>query len=168
MTKSLLAAVVAFGLSACARTVSPGGAAAPVEVVGLANAAAPDGASLGEAENTWAHALRLRDIATLERLLAPEFRLIVRDQVTPRAEWLRNLGNFRVDSVELFHVVPRVIGDSGSVSLELYWHADVEGRPPINRTGVLRDTWRFRDGRWVVVERETLVSRPGYAPSPPY
>ena len=163
-SRTLLLAVVACSIHACVRPSSPSASG----IIGVADSArAPQSAveTLRAAEQAWAQALRRRDYPTLERLLAPEFRLVSRGRVTSRAEWLRNLHTFRVDSVALFDVVPRVVGDSGIVSLELYWRAEVEGAAPINRTGVLRDTWRRRDGRWVVVERETLLNRPGYAPS---
>ena len=126
-----------------------------------------DVAALRASEADWARALSAHDSAVMERFLAPEFRLVVfSGEVTPRAQWLANLGRYRTDSIALFHVRPQVIGDSASVTLELYWKATWDGARARDNTGVLRDTWRRRGGRWVVVQRETLARRPGYAPSP--
>jgi hypothetical protein len=121
--------------------------------------------ALRTSEAAWARAVSAHDSAVLERLLAPEFRLVVfSGEVTPRARWLTDLGRYRTDSTALFHVRPQVVGDSASVTLELYWKATLDGARARDNTGVLRDTWRRRGGRWVVVQRETLARRPGYAP----
>jgi ketosteroid isomerase-like protein len=129
---------------------------------------APDDvAALRASEAAWARALSAHDFEALERMLAPEFQLVVFSQeVTTRAQWLANLARYRTDSIALFHVTPRVAGDSASVTLELYWKARLSGGPARENTGVLRDTWRRRGGRWVVVQGETLARRAGYAPSP--
>ena len=164
--RQFMLALLTFGVIACAGQHSGSSTTRTASSQNTAGSAAD---ALLKAEEALARAVRRSDFETIERLLAPEFRLLAGGQITARAAWLANLRNIRVDSVALFHVSPHVIGDSAIVSLEWYWRAEVKGRPPIDQTGVLRDTWRFRDEHWVVVQRETLARRPGYAPtsSPP-
>ena len=128
----------------------------------------PDVAAAVRAQQeAWMAAWIANDRATLERILAPEFALIVSSRAESRMEraaWLRTAGTeytceeFRYDGMKL-----RDFGDVVVVSSLATQRATAFGQ---DRSGTffLTDVWRMgADGAWQVIARYSSYPEPGTA-----
>jgi hypothetical protein len=114
-------------------------------------------AELARLEREWVGAVMRQDGATLDRLLAADYALIVStapDRVVPRAMWLdQALGPYRVRSAQIDGLAVRqVAADVASVSLLLTLEASVGGVDR-NTTHFIVDVWRRAAIGWQVVSR---------------
>ena len=111
-------------------------------------------------EQNWADAVRTRDSATLERLVAPDFTVSSEsstDAPLPRALWMTNtLHNLRVDSIRLSPARVVLKGDTATATLEFFWAGQFKSTPPFRDSTVLTDTWILDRGAWQV-HRRVLV-----------
>jgi len=115
----------------------------------------------------WMQAWKDRDRATLERLLAEDFVLVL--SASParpvgRTRWLEMaLGGYTCESFEYKSQHVRLLGDTAIVASVYTQKASVAGQ---DRRGdvFLTDVWQQRGGRWQVVARYS--SKPeGLSPS---
>jgi ketosteroid isomerase-like protein len=123
-------------------------------------------------ENERREALLHNDIATLDRLLAPEFTRIsssTGDRVVARAEELAGnaSGQRKVDSWEPADVVVQIYGNVGLVTglAEVTDALGGEGRHIRFR---YTHVWVKRDGRWQLVHRHTTRVATIKGPAPPH
>lgn len=107
-------------------------------------------------ERAWADALVRRDSAALERLLAPEYVLIVSaapERPVSRSTWLAQaLGPYVIRSFRFERPYVRAQGNVVVVSGHATQEASVNGA---DRSGTffLTDVWTWREGRWQVLTR---------------
>ncbi len=104
----------------------------------------------------WMQAWKERDRATLERLLAEDFVLVLSaspERPVGRARWLEMaLGGYTCESFEYKRQNVRLLGDTAIVASVYTQRASVAGQ---DRSGdfFLTDVWQQRGGRWQVVAR---------------
>ncbi|HEX9421716.1 MAG TPA: nuclear transport factor 2 family protein [Pyrinomonadaceae bacterium] len=115
----------------------------------------------------WMQAWKERDRATLERLLAEDFVLVLSastQRPVSRARWLEMaLSGYTCESFEYMSQNVRLLGDTAIVASVYTQKASVAGQ---DRSGefFLTDVWQQRGGRWQVVARYS--SKPeGLSPS---
>ena len=115
----------------------------------------------------WMQAWKDRDRATLERLLAEDFVLVLStstERSVGRARWLEMaLGGYKCESFEYKSQHVRLLGATAIVASVYTQKASVAGE---DRSGdfFLTDVWQQRGGRWQVVARYS--SKPeGLSPS---
>jgi hypothetical protein len=108
-------------------------------------------------ERDWAEAVIRQDRVALERLLAPDYALIVSaapERTVPRATWLdQAVGPYRVRAHSTAGLTARPVADGVVVvSLVLALDASVGG---VDRslTFFVVDLWRRADAAWQVVAR---------------
>ena len=118
-------------------------------------------------QEAWMEAWISNDRAVLERILAPEFALVVSarpEARVDRAAWLRTAGTeytcdaFRYDGMQV-----RDFGDVAVVSSVATQRATAFGQ---DRSGsfFLTDVWRAAaDGRWQVIARYSSFAEPSTA-----
>jgi ketosteroid isomerase-like protein len=115
-----------------------------------------DVATIRRLQWEWMQAWKNRDRATLERILAPEYRLLVSaDPGRPgsREGWLRSaLGPYVADSVSYQTMDITILGDVAVVASLFHQKATIFG---FDRSGpfFLTDVWQRRGGQWQVVRR---------------
>lgn len=112
-----------------------------------------------ERESEWAEAMRAHDTATLDGVLAQEFRLSFVDtpgappQIT-REEWLENLSVMTFGPVTMSDQRVTMQGENvATVRMRMVleeWTVPGGTLPPVYD---LTDTWVLREGRWQVVSR---------------
>ena len=130
---------------------------------------ATDIAEITAIEAAWAEALRKGDTPALERLLAPEFKLMRAEPgpviFTPRAEWLANYQRFIFHRYDVRTVDVVVAGDTAVATVEGGWKVGMQGRDGTREENfILSDTFVRRGGRWQVLYRH---STPLPIPPPP-
>ena len=114
--------------------------------------------SVRSLEQAWADAVRTRDSASLERLVAPEFAVSGADATRPpvaRAVWMENtLRRLQVDSIRLSPAHVTVRGDTAVATLRFVWAGRFMTAPPFRDSSELTDTWIRRAGEWQVHRRD--------------
>ena len=120
-------------------------------------------------ERAWADALVRQDHVALDRLLAPDFALVVSaapDRPVSRDVWLvQALGPYRVEHARIQRLHARVLADGlVAVSLLFEQRATMGG---VDRSGTffLTDIWRRGGARWEVVVRYSARPEPESASS---
>jgi ketosteroid isomerase-like protein len=124
-------------------------------------APAPDPAvaEIARLEQQWGEAFVKRDFDFIERIVAPEYRLVAaspdgRSGITRRSEWMANSRAFShqafvVETVDVNHA-----GDTAVASVQGLWtvarRADQPARPV---RFYATDTWLRRNGQWQVIHR---------------
>lgn len=154
------AALMFFAITACQKNEAgetPAGAAQSV------TAQATDSASMDSIktlEQDWADAVRTRDSATLESLVAANFSLsdeASANPPVPRSTWMDNtLHNLKVDSIRLSNQKVVVKGDTATATLDFFWAGQFKTLPPFRDSTTLTDTW-VRSGNAWQVHRRVLV-----------
>ena len=125
-------------------------------------------------EQAWGQAFLKGDRAYLEKLVAPEFKLMRAEGgktlFTPRAQWFATLDRYQF---HIFEVRTVDVGDAGDTAV-----ATVQGRWKISRKGlpgmrdenfIVSDTFVKRGGKWQVVYRHSSpfpIAAPAAAPRP--
>lgn len=108
--------------------------------------------------NDWMIALVKRDKNTLNKIMAPEFKL---DGIYPfnnppvkRAMWLKNaMNSLKVDSVHYADMKVDVIDNIAIVQSKFYWAGSFFDKPFVDSSSILIDTWMKRKRGWQVVSR---------------
>ncbi len=111
------------------------------------------------ASAAWAEAIKRRDVAAAERILAAEYALMASGiGEMPRAKWLASLDDYVVDSYEFNDVRVHVYGETAVMRSRYRQTATLFGE---DRSGemLVTDVWVKRDGRWQVVARHTSFLR---------
>jgi ketosteroid isomerase-like protein len=132
-------------------------------------AADPAVAEITRLEQQWGEAFVKRDFAAIERLVAPEYRLVIaqdnrRHSVTPRAEWMTNARQFRYESFSAETVDVTRVGDTAVASVRIANRvAQRPGEAFSPRASFVTDTWVRRNGRWQVIHRYSHRMTPAAA-----
>ena len=109
-----------------------------------------------------------KDMARLEALLAPEYRLVgVRSTGTsdmPRDAWFAGLGRMVFSRFEPTVSSVEVFGDTALATVEGSWALEFDGRQ-IDESFYVTDVWVRRDGQWRIVRRHSSPYQPA-DPSP--
>jgi hypothetical protein len=134
-------------------TMSASASAAPVK--------GSDAATIHALEEEWESALLTGNHRALERILAPEFKLMGPGRrgpgFTPRAEWFANVKNMKLDqyNTEVLDVI--IAGNTAIATVEGNWKVSFAGQSSRESRFVLSDTWVKRNGRWSVVFRHATT-----------
>ena len=107
--------------------------------------------------NDWMVAVMKKDQKTLDKIVAPEFKLddIIHDMPpVTRKKWMENSRYLKVDSVHYYDMRVDIIDNVAIVESRFYWSGQFGDRPPfVDSTNILVDTWLKRKQGWQVVSR---------------
>lgn len=107
-------------------------------------------------QQQWMQAWVEQDLETLERILAPEYALIVSsmpERLVTREQWISMLSRYTAQSFYYDKMVVRVFDDVAVVSsLGTAGGAQIDGADR-SMTFFLTDVWRKSGDRWRVVSR---------------
>ena len=105
----------------------------------------------------WMTAAMNRDEATLNRVVAPEFKLggtEFDNPSIPRDMWMKyTMESLTIDSVNYLKMKVDIIDDVAVIQSVFYWSVSFEGAPAKVDTVNLVDTWIKRKKGWQVVSR---------------
>lgn len=119
----------------------------------------PAEAQLARLEHQWGEAFVQRDFAFIERIVAPEFRLVVaqpdgRVDIIRRKDWMKHTRDWTHHAFAVEVVDVNRVGDTAIVSAQGLWTVTMQpGTPPQPIRFVATDTWVRRHGQWQVVHR---------------
>jgi len=160
---SVAASAAAVAMAAChtsANTPALGSDDRPAIVADARRTGISIEDSVRALEHAWADAIRMRDSATLERLVAPEFTVSSGAAATTtrppvsRAIWMENtLRRLRVDSIRLSPARVTVHGDTAMAMLTFIWAGQFMTTPPFRDSTELTDTWVRSADTWRVHRR---------------
>ena len=134
----------------------------------LANAAAvaaspvaldPAVAEITRLEQQWGEAFVKRDFNFIERIVAPEYRLVGASPdgtygITRRAEWMKNSRAFTHHAFAVETVDVNRIGDTAVASAQGLWTVSMRpGEAPRRLRFFVTDTWVRHAGQWQVIHR---------------
>ena len=128
-------------------------------------------AEIARLEQQWGDAFVKRDFAFIDRIVAPEFRLVGADDdgsygITLRGEWMKNAKLFVHHGFTVETVDVNRAGDTAVASAKGLWTVSFRpGAPAMPIRFFVTDTWVRRGGQWQVVHRYS--HRLGTAPPPP-
>lgn len=136
-----------------------------------APARADTAADIVALEKAWGEAFLKKDKAYLEKLVAPEFKLMNSDEgkveFTPRERWMANVDGFVFHEFEVDTVDVVVNGDTAVATSTGRWKIGRVGLPGTRDRGfILTDTFVRRNGAWQVIFRHADSPVPA-APVPP-
>lgn len=111
------------------------------------------------AEHAWTNAMKAHDRAALERIVAPDCRLIVGVagrpfQIMSRERWLGTIHLYQPEWIRFDDIQVTVAGDVGIVSILWSQKAAVDG---VDRSATffVTDIWRREGAGWQVIERHS-------------
>lgn len=119
-------------------------------------------------QNQWMQAWVDQDRNTIEKILAPEYQLIVSsmpDRPITREQWIGMLPRYTAEGFKYEKMAVRIFGDTAVVSSLLTpSNAKVDG---VNRSFrfFITDVWNRRDDRWQVVGRYSSMPEENTASS---
>ena len=119
----------------------------------------PTVAEITRLEQQWGEAFVTRDFKFIERIVAPEYRLVVASPdgkyaITPRAEWMRNAHEFKSHAFAVETVDVSRVGDTAVASAQGVWTVSRRpGEDPRATRFFVTDTWVVRGGHWQVIHR---------------
>ena len=119
----------------------------------------PAVAEITQLEERWGQAFVTRDFGFIERIVAPEYRLVVASQdgkysITDRAEWMKNGQNFKSHAFAVETVDVNRVGDTAVASAQGVWTVSRKaGEAPRATRFFVTDTWVRRGGHWQVIHR---------------
>lgn len=153
MHKSFLTILIA-ALMGCTAPPQPGPDAST-----LAVALQADREAIRVLEQQWGRAFLQRDAAALERIVAPEFRLMRAENgtvtFTPRDRWFTNAQRLTFHEYEVQVTDVLVSGDTAVATVQGRWQISRADRGKREERFILSDTWVKRHGRWQVVYRHS-------------
>jgi hypothetical protein len=107
--------------------------------------------------NDWMIAAKTRDEKTLNKLVAPEFKLSGTNKEMPtvaRDTWMKNtMENLLIDSFSYSNMQVEMVDNVAIVQSNFYWSVSFKGLPARTDTAQLIDTWIKRKQGWQVVNR---------------
>lgn len=122
----------------------------------------PVEAHISNLERQWAAAFQRKDVATLQKMMADGYSLVIAVeslplQVVPRNAWLEALADYNILEASVDHIHVRMYGDVAVAVMLWRQTATLHGE---DRTAVfmLTDIWVNVDGEWRLAERHS--SRP--------
>jgi ketosteroid isomerase-like protein len=116
-------------------------------------------AEIAALEQQWGEAFVKRDFDFIERIVAPEFRLVGADDdgshgITPRDEWMKNARLFVHHGFTVETLDVNRAGDTAVASAKGLWTVSFRaGAPPMPIRFFVTDTWVRRGGQWQVIHR---------------
>jgi ketosteroid isomerase-like protein len=119
-----------------------------------------DSAELLQLSDVWMCAVQERDEATLERLVAPEFRFMavhLSPEPMHRSEWINAaLSGYEIVSFSFLDADVVVHGDTGIVHSR---YSQIGNLGTTDLSGVFRltDVWARREGTWQVLARHSSL-----------
>ena len=119
----------------------------------------PATAELTRLEQHWGEAFVKRDFAFIERIVAPEYRLVVAHPdgsvaIIRRKEWMKNSRDWTHQAFAIEVVDVNRAGDTAIVSAQGLWTVTMRpGTAPQPIRFFVTDTWVRRLGQWHVVHR---------------
>ena len=136
-----------------------------------APARADTAAEIAAIEQAWGEAFVKRDKAFLEKLVAPEFKLMNSDEgqveFTPRARWMANFDGFVFHEFEVKTLDVVASGDTAVATATGRWKIGRVGRPGVRDRGfIVTDTFVRRNGAWQVIFRHADSPVAVQAPAP--
>lgn len=145
--------------------------AAASAIAFAAPARADTAAEIKAIEQAWGEAFLNRDKAYLEKLVAPEFKLMNSDEggveFTPRDRWMANFDGFEFHEFEMKTVDVVAAGDTAVATATGRWKISRVGLPGTRDRGfIVTDTFVRRNGAWQVVFRHADSPAPATAPAP--
>ena len=145
--------------------------AAASAIAFAAPARADTAAEIKAIEQAWGEAFLNRDKAYLEKLVAPEFKLMNSDEggveFTPRDRWMANFDGFEFHEFEMKTVDVVAAGDTAVATATSRWKISRVGLPGTRDRGfIVTDTFVRRNGAWQVVFRHADSPAPATAPAP--
>ena len=142
MRKYLLL-LAAAGWSAAAQAQAPSATAAEIAAI----------------EEAWGEAFLNGDRAFLEKLVAPEFKLMRAEGgktiFTPRSAWFANEGRITFHEFEVRTLDVVDAGDTAVATVQGRWKVSMEGRGTREEGFILSDTFVRRGGGWQVIYRHS-------------
>lgn len=114
---------------------------------------------LKELSVAWMQAWKDNDIAFLENILAPDFRLITSELwIMPREKWLANIPNYICEEFEFKEMEVREYGNTGIVQSFYFQKANFNGQ---DRSGdfLITDVWVKHTDGWKVGHRHTSYKK---------
>jgi ketosteroid isomerase-like protein len=128
------------------------------------NAHSSDEGQIKLLQEQWMQAWIDQDLESIERILAPEFMLVVSsmpDKPVTRAQWIAMLPRYTARSFDYDNMLVRLFGQTAvTSSLGTAGGAQVDGADR-SQTFFLTDVWRKRGGHWQVVSRHSSLPEPG-------
>ena len=126
-----------------------------------ASQVAPDPAvaEITRLEQQWGQAFVTRDFNFIERIVAPEYRLVGASpdgkyNITRRAEWMKNARAFTSHAFAVETVDVNRAGDTAVASAQGVWTVSRRpGEAPRATRFFVTDTWVRRGGQWQVIHR---------------
>ncbi len=156
-----------FALAVAAALATQPAAASPP-------AALSDATEIIKLEQQWGQAFVARDFDFIERIVAPEYRLVVaapdgKYGLTPRAAWMKNARLFTHHAFAVETVDVNRAGDTAVASAQGLWTVSfAAGQPPVPIRFFVTDIWVKRNGRWQVIHRYShRLSEAPWPPAPP-
>jgi hypothetical protein len=117
------------------------------------------GGQIVKMEHAWNTAIRTRDSAALEKLLASDFTLAADGKThgaVRRATWLSaTLRPVAFDTLGSDNINVSLHGDSATATLRTFWRARVSGQR-VSAASRVSDLWVRRNGRWQVKSRRVI------------
>ncbi|HXG98958.1 MAG TPA: nuclear transport factor 2 family protein [Sphingomicrobium sp.] len=119
----------------------------------------PAVAKITRLEQKWGQAFVTRDFGFIERIIAPEYRVVVASPdgkyaITRRAEWMKNLRIFRSYAFAVETVDVNRAGNTAVASAQGEWTVSRQpGEAPRATRFFVTDTWVRRNGQWQVIHR---------------
>lgn len=119
----------------------------------------PTVAEITALEQQWGEAFVKRDFAFIERIVAPEYRLVVaqpngRYTIGYRAEWMQNSRAFVTHAFAVETVDVSRVGNTAVASARGSWTVVRKaGETPRPTQFFVTDTWVRRNGQWQVIHR---------------
>lgn len=118
----------------------------------------PAAAEIAGLERLWGQAFVKRDFNFIDRIVAPEYRLVVANErgheISFRDEWMKNARRFTHHAFTVETVDVNLAGDTAVASAQGVWTVSFRpGMPPMPIRFFVTDTWLRRGGQWQVVHR---------------
>jgi hypothetical protein len=118
------------------------------------------------AEKVWREAILARDISTAERILHPDYRLIIgiegqRLRVVGRAEWLALLPHYEITEHAVTDEMGHIYGEVAVVTMLWSQTAKAPGDRDISGHFFITDIWHNSLEGWRVIERHSSRQEKG-------
>src|SRR5262245_32411405 len=117
---------------------------------------------LMQLEQEWMEAWKRRDMAVLERLLAPDYEFVLStnpQRVFTRAEWLGRVNGYTCESFAFTAISARILEPYAVVRSKFKQKATVDGEDR-SYEFFLVDLWRRTARTWQVVARHSAWPEP--------
>ncbi len=129
-------------------------------LMAAAPARADDRSDITALEDKWGKAFLTADYATVDQIVAPEFKLLRVEsegaaEFTPRDRWLANAKRMTFNEYETRVIDVSLVGDTAVATVEGRWKVSMAGRGSRDERFVLTDTWVKRDGNWQAMFRHS-------------